>query len=412
MHKRKVKAILASFMITCILGMGFTGYKVTAENKGETPTYIAKDETSEVNDEELREDNPNFIEILESRVDVQLVGYSLIVEEDKIGTFKNSKEIEEVLEEIKEEYTRDEDENTIIKDIEIQENVDIIKEDVYLKDIDKKEEVIEYIKTGGEELKTHTIEVGESFSTISKIYDIDREDLKELNPDKDEKKLQISDEITIKNTKPLMTVITKEELESEKSIEYEIEVEEDPNMYKTESEVKVEGQQGKEKITTKQIKHNGKLVTEKIINKEIIEEPIDQVVIKGTKEKPKTEPTGSFLMPTRGRLSSPFGRRWGRMHRGIDIAKAHGSDIQSSDGGTITFSGVMGSYGNMIEVDHGNGYKTRYAHCSKLLFSVGQKVHKGQVIAKVGNTGRSTGPHVHFEVIKNGVHQNPSKYVK
>ena len=118
------------------------------------------------------------------------------------------------------------------------------------------------------------------------------------------------------------------------------------------------------------------------------------------------------MMPTRGRITSGFGRRWGRMHRGLDIAASHGTAIKAADGGTVSFAGWNGSYGNMIEIDHGNGYKTRYAHCSKLLVSKGTKVAKGDHIANVGNTGRSTGAHLHLEVIKNGVHQNPSNFVK
>ena len=353
MHKRRVKAILASFMVTCMLGMGFTGYRVKADNKSTTPVYVESD-MLKYNNKDVMEEAPNLIERLENRIEIKLTGYTLMVEENKIGTFKESSEIKEVLEEFKEEYSNDEDENITIKDIKLLEGLDIVKEEVYLQDINSKEEVKEYIKTGGQEFKTHTIEVGESFATISQIYDIDIEDLEELNPDKDGNELEIADQVRIRTTKPIMTVVTTEEIESREDIDCEIEIEEDPNMYETKSEIKVEGQLGEEKIITKQIKHNGKVVEERIINKEIIQEPINQIVVKGTKEKPKTEATGAFIMPTRGRLSSPFGSRWGRMHRGMDIAKAEGSDIQAADGGTITHSGFMGSYGNMIEIYHSN----------------------------------------------------------
>ena len=122
--------------------------------------------------------------------------------------------------------------------------------------------------------------------------------------------------------------------------------------------------------------------------------------------------TGVFAMPTRGRFSSGYGSRWGRMHRGIDIAAKTGTPINAADGGKVTFAGRQSGYGYMVEIDHENGYKTRYAHCSKLFVSKGDRVYKGEHIANVGNTGRSTGSHLHFEVLKNGVHVNPSKYVK
>ncbi|MFA5577766.1 MAG: M23 family metallopeptidase, partial [Tissierellaceae bacterium] len=135
-------------------------------------------------------------------------------------------------------------------------------------------------------------------------------------------------------------------------------------------------------------------------------------VVRGTKEPPKTVATGLFLMPTRGTISSRYGMRRGRMHNGLDIAAKTGTPINAADGGKVVFAGTKGTYGKMVEIDHGNGYKTRYAHCSSILVKVGDKVYKGQHIANVGNTGNSTGPHLHFEVLKNGKNQNPANFVK
>jgi len=80
--------------------------------------------------------------------------------------------------------------------------------------------------------------------------------------------------------------------------------------------------------------------------------------------------------------------------------------------GVVTFAGKRSGYGNLVEINHGNGYSTRYGHNSKILVNVGQTVKKGQVIAKMGSTGRSTGPHVHFEVLINGHAVNPRKYIQ
>lgn len=93
------------------------------------------------------------------------------------------------------------------------------------------------------------------------------------------------------------------------------------------------------------------------------------------------------------------------------MAKATGSSIKAADGGTVIYSGYYGSYGYLIEIDHGGGFTTRYAHCSELLVSKGEKVYQGQVIAKVGSTGYSTGPHLHFEVRKYGTTLNPSNWI-
>ncbi len=118
-----------------------------------------------------------------------------------------------------------------------------------------------------------------------------------------------------------------------------------------------------------------------------------------------------------GYLSSLFGYRTDPMsgkkefHEGLDFAGRKGTPVVAVAAGIVTWSGVRYGYGNMIEVSHGNGYITRYAHNNKNLVSVGEKVDRGEVIATMGSTGRSTGTHVHFEVIYNGRHVDPKKYL-
>jgi murein DD-endopeptidase MepM/ murein hydrolase activator NlpD len=120
----------------------------------------------------------------------------------------------------------------------------------------------------------------------------------------------------------------------------------------------------------------------------------------------------------RGWLSSYFGMRTDpftgkRMHHsGIDFAGRMGSDVVAVAAGVVTYAGKRSGYGNLVQINHGNGYATRYGHNSKLLVKVGDTVKKGQVIAKMGSTGRSTGPHVHFEVLINGRAVNPKRYVR
>lgn len=126
-------------------------------------------------------------------------------------------------------------------------------------------------------------------------------------------------------------------------------------------------------------------------------------------------PTGRPI--TRGWLSSYFGLRTdpftGRRvhHSGIDFAGKSGSDIVAVAAGVVTYSGKRSGYGNLVEINHGNGYVTRYGHCKKNLVHVGQTIKKGEVVALMGTTGRSTGPHVHFEVMRNGRHVDPKRYI-
>ena len=127
---------------------------------------------------------------------------------------------------------------------------------------------------------------------------------------------------------------------------------------------------------------------------------------------------GTFAWPSvSSYITSPYGTRVHpvtktvKTHTGIDIGASHGTNIYAAASGTVLVSGWnSGGYGNYVVIDHGGGVTTLYAHCSALLVSSGQSVTKGQVIAKIGSTGMSTGPHLHFEVLKNGSHTNPMAY--
>lgn len=122
----------------------------------------------------------------------------------------------------------------------------------------------------------------------------------------------------------------------------------------------------------------------------------------------------NLIKPVSGIITSRFGSRESirsSAHRGLDIATSTGTPFKAAASGTVASAGYSGSYGNMILISHGNGVQTLYAHCSQLNVSTGEKVSQGQIIGKVGTTGNVTGPHLHFEVRKNGVILNPQNYV-
>ncbi|MBE9562704.1 MAG: M23 family metallopeptidase [Proteobacteria bacterium] len=112
-----------------------------------------------------------------------------------------------------------------------------------------------------------------------------------------------------------------------------------------------------------------------------------------------------------GRVSSGYGKRGRRMHKGIDIAAKRGTPVYAVEAGTVVRSKRVGAYGNLVEIKHSNVYSTRYGHNSRNLVKAGDKVKRGQKIALVGSTGRSTGPHVHFEIRQSKVAINPIKYL-
>ncbi len=155
------------------------------------------------------------------------------------------------------------------------------------------------------------------------------------------------------------------------------------------------------------------------LNKQLAsrEEQLDvlEEVIMNRQLRRESKPRGRPI--TKGWTSSYYGKRTDpfsgklAMHKGMDFAGKEGSEIIAVASGVVTWAGDRYGYGNLIEVNHGNGYTTRYGHNAKLLVEVGDSVIKGQAISTMGSTGRSTGPHVHFEVLKNDRQINPSKFV-
>jgi murein DD-endopeptidase MepM/ murein hydrolase activator NlpD len=128
------------------------------------------------------------------------------------------------------------------------------------------------------------------------------------------------------------------------------------------------------------------------------------------------DPAGSDVLPVEGRISSVFGSRKDpihgvqKNHHGLDIAAPEGTDIRSVRDGVVRFAGDRGGYGQVVIVDHGDGLETRYAHCSELIVQEGEKIRAGERIALVGSTGRSTGPHLHFEARQDGQAVDPQDF--
>ncbi len=185
----------------------------------------------------------------------------------------------------------------------------------------------------------------------------------------------------------------------------------DAEMYEGEKDIISEGVSGESYVEYTIVKHDGREVERYVSGTTPIKEQSNRVVKVGVKPRPKGQATGSFINPTQGSLSSTFGARWSRQHKGIDISAPAGTAILASDGGTVIYADWMSGYGNLVQIDHGNGYVTYYAHCSALYVSVGQPVTQGDMIAAVGSTGNSTGNHLHFEVRVGGTADNPLNYV-
>lgn len=177
------------------------------------------------------------------------------------------------------------------------------------------------------------------------------------------------------------------------------------------SKVNREGKKGAKKVTTEVIAINNNILSEKFLKSEITTQVQDKEIYVGT-NNPSILKFASINTPSRGGISSNFGMRWGKMHEGIDIAASFGSTISAVLDGTVTYAAWEEGYGNVIKIDHGGGIETTYGHCSVIIVKMGEVVKKGMKIGEVGSTGHSTGPHLHFEIRKNGEPINPQRYMK
>ena len=188
-------------------------------------------------------------------------------------------------------------------------------------------------------------------------------------------------------------------------------------MYQGDTRVIEQGEYGTADIVAAVVYVNGVETERTVISQVMLTEPKTETRAKGTKERPSWLPTGSFRWPVSGRITSRFGYRNTGIrgattyHQGIDMACSYGTAIAAADGGTVEFTGYKGAMGYTVIINHGNGYKTYYEHCSSFATSAGKHVYKGQIIAYVGSTGVSSGPHCHFGVMKNGSYVNPLNYL-
>ncbi|MDR1692538.1 MAG: peptidoglycan DD-metalloendopeptidase family protein [Oscillospiraceae bacterium] len=258
-----------------------------------------------------------------------------------------------------------------------------------------------------------TVRGGETAEEIAAAHGLSLSALQELNRNADLSALTEGQSVLVQKAKPFLSVVSTEPITYEQPVPYETEYTDDPTLWVGSSKVMTEGEDGVELVRATNTSVDGYEPTMAVNGSLLIEEPVTEVIAVGSRTR---DATGTFMRPSNGRVSSRFGRRkiWGSysMHYGLDFEGRLGDSVVASDGGVVTFAGKRAEYGLCVIIDHQNGYQTVYGHNSKIVVEKGQRVGKGEEIAKVGSTGRSTGPHVHFEILVNGVVKNPANYLE
>ena len=218
--------------------------------------------------------------------------------------------------------------------------------------------------------------------------------------------IRIGDELVITVPEPELSVEHKEEVYYEEDYEAEIEYVYNDNWYTTEYKVLQQPSAGHRKVVSIVSYRNEDITDTEILKEEVSVAAVPKIVEIGTKVPP------TYIKPiSGGRFTSGFKRRWGRWHKGVDWATPVGTAVMASSGGTVAKAGWGSGYGYVVYINHADGRQTRYGHLSKVLVKPGEYVKQGQKIALSGNTGRSTGPHVHFEILIGGSQVNPLEYM-
>ncbi|WP_138269714.1 peptidoglycan DD-metalloendopeptidase family protein [Anaerofustis stercorihominis] len=211
-----------------------------------------------------------------------------------------------------------------------------------------------------------------------------------------------TDEIS---SKPSITITTVKQVTYKEDVDYKTIYKDDSSVYVGTTKVTQEGKDGEKKVTAVNTYENGEVVESDVQSEEIIEDYTPKIVARGSKPLPPTTSSGTFIMPASGTISALNKAGSHAGYKAVDIANPTGTPIYASDTGIVVRAGWYAGYGNCVDIDHGNGYLTRYGHNSSILVTVGQKVQQGEKIALMGSTGNSTGPHCHFEIHYNGVQQ-------
>lgn len=265
-----------------------------------------------------------------------------------------------------------------------------------------------------EKEQIYEVVAGDTLSQIAEKHELTVDGLVAINPTlEDETSLiRIGDELIITVPQPELSVDRQEQLYYEEDYEADIIYVDNDEWYTTQTKTLQEPSAGHRKVVAVISYHNSEEVSRDILKEEVTYEAVAKIVERGTKIPP------TYVKPiSGGRLTSPFGRRnrptkgASSYHKGVDWSTPVGTAVMASCGGTVTRAGWGRGYGYCVYIRHADGRETRYGHLSKVLVSVGQTVSQGQKIALSGNTGVSTGPHLHFEILIGGSQVNPLKYL-
>lgn len=268
------------------------------------------------------------------------------------------------------------------------------------------------ISTKRTETQIYTVNEGDTAQSIANVANMSYDRLIKLNENLGDTPVP-GTSVLLEKDLPVLKVQTVRTVKVKEKINFTKRTIKNDSQYTSYSKCITQGVPGEREVVKQVTEINGVQVASEVISSAVTKQPVEAVYEVGTK-KPSGVGTGRFMWPVPGvhSISSPYGPRWGRFHSGVDISCGgiYGRTVVAADSGTATVKRAAGGYGLHIIISHGNGYSTCYAHLSAVTISSGSTVAKGQAIGRVGSTGASTGPHLHFEIRKNNHANNPMSY--
>lgn len=273
------------------------------------------------------------------------------------------------------------------------------------------EDAVTYLTQAQNTEVIYKVQAGDTLGGISYSTGVPLEDIIAMNESitSESSLIHVGQELIVSIPKPTLTLSYTVTEYAEEAYSAEIEYVDNDTWYTTKQVTLQEPSNGFRKAVSNIVYHNGEMYSTEVLKQEVLMEAVPKIVERGTIDPP------TYIKPlSGGTLSSGFGYRNFRgseNHFGVDWSTPTGTTVYASSAGTVTRAGWSSSYGYCVYIQHPDGVETRYAHNSKVLVSVGQYVKQGQSIALSGNTGDSTGPHVHFEIRVNGTPVNPMTYL-
>ena len=386
-------------------------YNITL-NKMSTKLEYDKDA---VDDNHTPVDDQQLYMLIKDKLDWQIEAWAISIKGVPTLFLNAEEDAQKALNGIKSYYLpKNENLGLTIEDTRFAEEVIVERVRCDFDEIKTPDAAITAMVKGLDTIVTHTVKSGDSLWTIAHANDMTVAGLKEINPQLKSDFLKPGQTLNLVKSEPLLTVISMVTTTVEEKIAYKTVYESDTTLWRGQQKVKQPGAAGAREVTYRLTKENDQEVMRDTLAETIIKEPVTQVVRNGTKVMVASRGDGGsgiLSWPMRGRLTSMYGNRRGGFHTGLDIDGVTGDPVYAAEAGVVLDAAWVGNYGRCITIDHGNGLTTRYAHLSAYNVSIGQTVKRGDLVGKVGNTGRSTGSHLHFEVRVNGDHKNPLNYL-